>query len=155
MKVSVVTISDRASAGVYKDRTGPEIERLLRERFSIIEIERDLVSDDYDSIVGTLKKHADSDFIFTTGGTGVSPRDITPEATVAFCERELPGISEILRAESYKETPHALLSRGYSGMRDGTIVVNFPGSMKSVQLSVRVLAPVLEHAIQMKLGKDH
>ena len=155
MKISVITVSDRASAGIYEDRTGPEIERLLRQHFPDCEITRDLVADEYDPIMKALEQQRGVDFILTTGGTGISPRDITPDVTREFCQRELPGISEVLRAESYRETPNALLSRGFAGMREGTIVVNFPGSMKAVKLYVTVLAPVLEHAMKMKRGETH
>ena len=155
MKVSVITVSDRASAGLYEDQTGPEIERLLRESFARADITRDLVADDHAAIVDSLERHRDSDFIFTTGGTGISPRDITPEATEEFCDRALPGVSEILRSESYKETPNALLSRGYAGLHGGTVVINFPGSMNAVRQYIAILAPVLKHAMAMRKGEGH
>ena len=155
MKVSVITVSDRASAGVYDDRTGPEIERLLCALAPNIEIRRDLVPDDVDKIVKALERHLGSDFIFTAGGTGISPRDVTPEATEAFCDRPLPGISEILRRESYRETPNAMLSRGYAGVRNSTVVVNLPGSVKAAELHIRILAPILGHAKKMLAGESH
>ena len=88
-------------------------------------------------------------------GTGISPRDVTPEATRRFCERELPGIAEMLRARSYEETPMAVLSRGCAGLKGRTIVVNFPGSLKAASLCVRLLIPVMEHALSMLRGEGH
>jgi molybdopterin adenylyltransferase len=153
--VCVITISDRASRGQYEDRSGPEIVSILREAFAGSEIRREIVPDEIQAITGAFEGHADADFILTTGGTGISSRDVTPEATRSYCERELPGIAEILRAESYRETPTAVLSRGVAGIRGSTIIVNFPGSVKAVRLCTRVLIPIMEHALSMLRGKGH
>ena len=155
MTVSVITISDRASAGVYEDATGPEIERLLLEAHPRARVSREIVSDDVEGISEALQRHERSDVILTTGGTGISPRDVTPEATRLFCDRELPGISEAIRAESYRETPNALLSRAYAGVRGSTLVINFPGSSRAIRLCMRVVAPILEHAARMMRGESH
>ena len=155
MRLAVITVSDRASRGEYEDLSGSEIEKVLRETFPEADIVRDLVPDEKDAILAALGRHAGADWILTTGGTGISPRDVTPEATAAFCDRELPGIAEALRAASLAETPQAMLSRGYAGLRGRTVVVNIPGSVRACRLSVRVLAPVIDHAIRMMLGEGH
>jgi molybdopterin adenylyltransferase len=153
--VSVITISDRASRGEYPDRSGPEIVSILREAFPDSEISTEVVPDESRAIVAAFRRHGSADFILTTGGTGVSERDVSPEATREYCDRELPGIAEILRAESYKETPTAVLSRGVAGIRGSTVIVNFPGSVKAVRLCTRVLIPVMEHALSMLRGEGH
>ena len=155
MKVNVITISDRASKGIYEDKSGPEIEKILKENFSLIEINRIIVPDEKDNIELALKDYENFDFIITTGGTGIGPRDITPEICRKFCDKELPGISEIIRAESYKETPMAMLSRGYSGMKGNTIVVNFPGSVKAVRLCTKIFTKIMGHAVKMFRGDGH
>ena len=155
MTVCVITISDRASRGQYEDRSGPEIVAILREASAGTEIRREIVPDEIQSIRDAFDRHTDADFILTTGGTGISSRDVTPEATRSYCERELPGIAEALRAESYRETPTAVLSRGVSGIRGNTIIVNFPGSVKAVRLCTRVFVPIMEHALSMLRGEGH
>jgi molybdopterin adenylyltransferase len=153
--VTVITISDRASRGEYPDRSGPQIVSILREAFAEARIATEVVPDEAEAIVAAFRRHQRADFILTTGGTGISARDVTPEVTRGFCERELPGIAETLRAESYKETPTAVLSRGVAGIKGSTIIVNFPGSVKAVRLCTRVLIPVMEHALGMLHGEGH
>ncbi|MCK5154207.1 MAG: MogA/MoaB family molybdenum cofactor biosynthesis protein [Spirochaetales bacterium] len=155
MKAAVITISDRASKGIYEDLSGPEIEKILKELVPSCQIRRTIVPDEEKDILKALKLFEGYDFILTTGGTGIGPRDITPNVTEKYCDRELPGISETLRAESLKETNSAMLSRGYSGMKDNTIIVNFPGSVKAVRLCTSVIAPVMVHAVKMILGEGH
>lgn len=155
MTVCVITISDRASRGQYQDLSGPEIVSILREAFAGSEIRREVVPDEMQAITQAFEGHTDADFVLTTGGTGISSRDVTPEATRGYCERELPGIAEALRAESYRETPTAVLSRGVAGIRGNTIIVNFPGSVKAVRLCTRVLIPIMEHALSMLRGEGH
>jgi len=162
VRVTVITVSDRASRGQYEDRSGAEIERLLREGLEGVEVSREVVPDEIPAISAALGRHAAvqatrpaADFVLTTGGTGISPRDVTPEATRGFCERELPGIAEMLRARSYEETPTAVLSRGYAGLKGNTIVVNLPGSVRAVSLCTRLLIPVMEHALSMLRGEGH
>ncbi|MEW5817546.1 MAG: MogA/MoaB family molybdenum cofactor biosynthesis protein [Spirochaetota bacterium] len=155
MKVTVITISDRASRGIYPDESGPAIEALLKEHFPTIDIYRALVPDEEAAIISAFEKHTDSDYIFTTGGTGISKRDVTPEATQKYCDKELPGIAEVLRAESYKETPTAIFSRGYAGIKGNTIIINFPGSIKAVRLCTQTVLPAMEHGIKMMRGEGH
>jgi len=162
VRISVITVSDRASRGEYEDLSGPEIERLLRDGLQGVEVVREVVADEIPAITDALRRHAAAggphpaaDFILTTGGTGISPRDLTPEATRRFCERELPGIAELLRSRSYEETPTAVLSRGFAGLKGNTVVVNFPGSVNAVRLCTRLLIPVMEHALSMLRGEGH
>ncbi len=155
MTVTVLTISDRASRGVYPDRSGPEIEAVLRASFPAAVLRREIVPDEEQAIRAALSRHADADFILTTGGTGLGPRDVTPEATSAWCQRLLPGIAEALRTASLLETPMAMLSRGTAGLKGRTIVVNFPGSPKAARLCAETLAPVMEHALSMLSGGGH
>ena len=155
MKVVVITVSDRASRGEYEDLSGPEVEKEVKSRFADAAVTRRVVPDEPEDILAALQASAGADFILTTGGTGLSPRDVTPETTRRFIERELPGISECLRAQSYAETPAAVLSRGVAGMKGGTIVVNFPGSLKAVRLCMKVVGPVMEHALRMMRGEGH
>ena len=155
MKVAVVTISDRASRGEYEDLSGPEIERLVLARFPDAEVSRRVVPDEPEEILAALEAGSAADVILTTGGTGLSPRDITPEVTRGFCDREAPGIAEALRAQSYPETPSAMLSRGYAGLKGSCLVVNFPGSVKAVRRCMEVFGPVLDHALRMIRGEGH
>ena len=155
MKVAVITISDRAARGQYEDLSGPEIEREVRALYPSAAVSRFTVADEEKAILAEMEAHADADFILTTGGTGLSPRDVTPEATRRFCDREVPGIAEMLRVKSYDETPMAMLSRGFSGLRGRTLVVNFPGSPAAVRLCMTVLGPVMEHAIRMIRAEGH
>jgi molybdopterin adenylyltransferase len=155
MKVGIITVSDRASKGIYEDRSGEKIKEILLDKIKDVSIEKIIVPDEKDEILEALNKFLGVDFIFTTGGTGISKRDVTPEVTEQFCDKELPGIAETIRAESLKETKTAMLSRGYAGIKDKTIVVNFPGSVKAVTLCVNVLIPIMEHAIRMIEGKPH
>jgi len=155
MKAAVITISDRASKGIYEDLSGPEIEKILTEIVPSCMIERKIVPDEESDILKAFKSYPGYDFILTTGGTGIGPRDVTPNITEKYCDRELPGISETLRAESLKETNSAMLSRGYSGMKGNTIIVNFPGSVKAVRLCTKVIAPVMVHAVKMIKGEGH
>jgi molybdenum cofactor biosynthesis protein B len=155
LNVAVITISDRASRGEYDDLSGPEIEKEVKKRFANAVVSRRIVSDEPKRILAALREAEGADFILTTGGTGISPRDVTPEATKRFIDRELPGIAESLRAQSYTETPSAVLSRGIAGLKGNTIVVNFPGSVRAVRLCMRVLGPVMEHALRMIRGEGH
>ena len=155
MKAAVITISDRASKGIYEDKSGPEIVSIIKEQVPECEVESIIVPDEKSEILAAFQKFSHSDFIFTTGGTGIGPRDFTPEVTEEYCDKELPGISETIRALSYKETISAMLSRGYSGMKGNTIIVNFPGSVKAVRLCTSIVAPVMTHAVRMIKGEGH
>ncbi|MDC7233034.1 MAG: MogA/MoaB family molybdenum cofactor biosynthesis protein [Spirochaetales bacterium] len=155
MTVTVLTVSDRASRGEYEDLSGPEIESIILGRYPDCRVRRHIVADEPDQIRSALGEFLGDDYIITTGGTGISPRDVTPDVCRDFCSSELPGIAEILRSESYKETPMAMLSRGYAGLKDGTIVVNFPGSVKAVRLCTKVLLPIMDHSGKMLRGEGH
>ena len=155
MTVTVLTISDRASRGIYADRSGPAIEEVLRARFPSAVLRREIVPDEPEQIRAAFDRHPDADFILTTGGTGIGPRDLTPETTAAWCDRLLPGIAEALRARSLAETPAAMLSRGTAGLKGRTVVVNFPGSVNAARLGVETLAPVMEHVLDMLAGRPH
>jgi molybdopterin adenylyltransferase len=155
MKVTVITISDRASQGIYEDLSGPAIEKIIKESIADAEVSRIIIPDEKEDILKALKEADSSDFILTTGGTGISARDVTPEICEEYCDRKLPGIAEILRSESYKETPNAMLSRGYAGIKDKTVIVNFPGSVKAVTLCTRIFLPAMAHAIKMIDNEGH
>jgi molybdenum cofactor synthesis domain-containing protein len=155
MKVAVITISDRASRGEYADLSGPEIEKAVLSQYAAAEVSRQVVPDEEREIRDALEAAAGADFILTTGGTGISPRDVTPEVTMRFCDKELPGIAEVLRAQSYLQTPAAMLSRGYAGLHGSSVVVNFPGSVNAVRLCMKVLGPIMEHAMRMLGGAGH
>ena len=155
LAIAVITISDRAFRGEYEDLSGPKIREIIDNSDLRARVFISVVPDEEEPITAAIQNNLDKDFILTTGGTGISSRDITPEVTAKICERELPGIAEMLRSESYKQTPNALLSRGYSGMKGNTIIVNFPGSVKAVTLCTQLLLPVMEHAVRMIQGKKH
>lgn len=156
MKAAVITVSDRASRGEYEDLSGPAIEALLKEGYGAgVEVTRLLVSDDPEPLAGALDKCAGADIILTTGGTGLGPRDITPEVCRRWCDREVPGIAEALRAHSLTETSSAMLSRGYAGLKGTALVINLPGSVKAVTSCTRFLLPVLTHAVKMIRGEGH
>lgn len=155
MKVLVLTISDRASQGVYEDRSGPEIIRILSNAFKSSELKGEIISDSPDHIVEALAKNLDRDIIITTGGTGIGPRDHTPDITEQFCDRAISGIAEYLRRESCAQTLNAVLSRGYAGIKEKTIIINLPGSLKGAIFCTELLIPILEHAQKMVQGYGH
>src|SRR5215207_11218607 len=151
----VITASDACSRGERKDTSGAALVQLLTELGAEI-ITSKILSDDLEPLVQSLREFAersDVNLIITTGGTGLGPRDNTPEATQRVIEREAPGIAEAIRSESLKATPMAMLSRGVCGVRSGTLIVNLPGSPKAVKESFAVIAPVLPHALDLLAGK--
>lgn len=160
MKVVVLTVSDRASRGEYEDLSGPEIKKILSEHFGeSLDCRIVIVPDEKSRILEALENAAAGDqivdAIISTGGTGIGPRDITPDISRDWCDKELPGISELLRRESYKETVHAVLSRGFAGLKNRTLLINFPGSVKAVRLCTGLILPVLTHAPSMISGGGH
>lgn len=155
MRVLVLTISDRAAAGEYEDRSGPSVEKVLRGALAGVEVDRTIVADDIERIESALAGALEYDIILTTGGTGLGPRDNAPEATERFCERPVPGLAELLRRESLAETPNAVLSRGTAGLKGRTLVVNLPGSVRGATFCASVLAPLLPHAVKMIAGEGH
>ncbi len=155
MRIAVITVSDRASAGVYADRSGPAVVETLKSALPGAEIEAEIVPDGEESVLAALSRHPGADWILTTGGTGPAPRDRTPEATRAYCDRSMPGIADYLRSRSLEETPNAVFSRGEAGMRGLQYVVNFPGSEKAARFCAAALAPLMEHGRKMARGEGH
>lgn len=155
LKVAVITISDRASRGDYANLSGPRIKEILLQRLPGINIVQAVVPDEKEAIASVLNQNLDKDYILTTGGTGLSPRDITPEVCAQICDRDLPGISEWLRHESLRETPHAVFSRAYSGQKGKTIIVNFPGSLRGAEMCAILMAGVMVHGRDMTHGGNH
>jgi molybdenum cofactor synthesis domain-containing protein len=145
----VLTISDTASAGKRTDLSGPEAKRILEEAgFQVSGIE--VLPDERAVIESRLRQACDADgfrLVVTSGGTGLSPRDVTPEATLGVIERNVPGIAELMRGESLKVTPRAALSRAVSGIRGGTPIINLPGSVKGVRECLAAVRPILPHAV--------
>ncbi len=151
MRAGVLTISDKASKGERVDTSGAAIAELLGTISASIE-RTDVVPDEGSQISDTLRSWADSgevDLIITTGGTGLSPRDVTPEATADVIERPAPGLSELMRSEGLKHTPMAALSRGVAGVRGRCLIVNLPGSEKGVRQSLAAVIDILPHAVEI------
>lgn len=149
MKAAVITISTAAARGEREDLSGDRLAALAVEAGADV-VAREVVPDDRAQIEALLRRHsapdAETDLILTTGGTGLTPDDVTPEATRAVIEREAPGFAEAMRAQSLRHTPMGILSRGVSGIAGRTLIVNFPGSPKSIEELFGVIAPVLGHA---------
>jgi molybdenum cofactor synthesis domain-containing protein len=144
----VLTVSDSVVAGTRDDASGDALVGLLEA--DGFEVERRTVTDDREAIAGAIAALAgEARLVLTTGGTGVAPRDVTPEATLDAIDREAPGIAEAIRADSAAKTPHALLSRGVAGIRGATLVVNLPGSTGGCRDGFAVLRPALEHALSL------
>jgi len=158
MKIGRVTVSDRASAGIYEDRSGPEIESVLREFLGgAAEFESAIVPDEIDLISAALKKFADElkcDLVVTTGGTGISARDVTPQATRAVLEKELPGFGEIMRVQSFAKVKTAILSRAVAGTRGKSLIVNLPGKPTAVRECLKILAPAMREGLAHLRGDD-
>ena len=154
IKAGVITLSDKGSRGQREDLSGPEVIRMLKE----IGIETDrceIIPDEAEIISQKLIEFADRyqlDLVVTTGGTGVSPRDVTPEATLKVIDREIPGMAEAMRRESITQTPHAMISRAVAGIRKTTLIINLPGSPKGVRENLAVILPALKHAIEKIKG---
>jgi molybdopterin adenylyltransferase len=151
LRVGILTVSDRSSAGLRPDTSGPALEGLITTRGWKV-ARRLTVPDEIPAIKKALINWAgsgDLDVILTTGGTGFSPRDVTPEATLAVIERAAPGLAEAMRQASLRITPHAMLSRSVAGIRGRTLVVNLPGSPKGAAENLDVIIPVLPHAVQL------
>ena len=155
IRAAVITVSDACSRGERQDDSGAALVELLRASGAEV-IETRILSDDLWPLVQTLEeiaRRSDINLILTTGGTGLGPRDNTPEATLEVVEREAPGIAEAIRAESLKVTPMAMISRGVAGVASGTLIINLPGSPKAVKESFAVIKPVLAHAVDLLAGR--
>ncbi len=156
MKIGRVTLSDRATHGIYEDLSGPEIERVLQEYFDEpLEFVRLLLPDEQSQIEKALRQLADEDqcpLILTTGGTGPSARDVTPEATLAVLEKELPGFGELMRRESYRIVKTAILSRGTAGIRGRSLILNLPGKPSAIEECLPLLLPAIAEALDHIAG---
>lgn len=156
IRTAVITLSDKGSRGERVDESG----KAVREQVAGIAATVDayeVLPDEESLIIGVLERLADSgaiDLILTTGGTGVSPRDVTPEATRAVIDRELPGMAEAMRAASLQKTPHAMISRAVCGIRKQTLIINLPGSPKAVRENLAVILPAIPHAIEKIRGSQ-
>lgn len=154
IKATVITVSDACSRGERKDTSGETLVQLLRELGAEI-VATQILSDDLEPLASALRDasdRSDVNLIVTTGGTGFSPRDNTPEATLKVIQREAPGLAEAMRMETLKQTPMAMISRGVCGICNSTLIINLPGSPKAVRESFAVIAPVLKHAIALVAG---
>ena len=149
MRAAVLTVSTSLSAGDGEDRSGPELVRLCEE--AGLEVTHEVLPDDRGEIRAALERLADREgcrFVFTTGGTGLTPDDVTPEATLDAIDREAPGFADAIRAESRQHTPLGILTRGVSGVRGRTLIVNFPGTPRAIGQSWPVVGPTLKHAAE-------
>ena len=155
LRIGILTVSDRSASGERPDASGPALQTEI-EKYGWQVAALEIIPDEFHQLREKLVKWCQSgeiDIILTTGGTGFSPRDITPEATQAVIERPAPGLVETMRAASLKFTAHAMLSRANAGIRERTLIVNLPGSPKAAVENLEVIAPVLPHAVQ--LLSDH
>jgi molybdopterin adenylyltransferase len=159
VKAAVLTISDGVSQGWREDTSGLLAVKILRDSLSIPDLAAEVVPDDRPAIEETLRRWSDTEgcqLIITSGGTGISPRDVTPQATQAVIDYEVPGLAEVMRAESLRKTPMAVLSRAVAGVRGRTLIINLPGSPKGVQECLDAILPVLPHALeQLESGAGH
>ncbi|HBG74326.1 MAG: molybdenum cofactor biosynthesis protein [Chloroflexi bacterium GWB2_49_20] len=151
LRIGILTASDRSARGERSDQTSPALEDEIKTaNWTVVRVA--VIPDDFQIIRETLIVWADRgelDVILTTGGTGFSPRDNTPEATLAVVERIAPGIAEAMRAQSLQSTPHAMLSRGIAGIRGSVLIINLPGSPKAAVENFKVVRPVLLHAVEL------
>ncbi len=156
MRAAIVTVSTSVAAGRAEDRSGAALAELARAA-GVEVAAREVVSDDRIQIEQVLRRHSSPDaaisLIFTTGGTGLTPDDVTPEATRAVTDREAPGFAEAMRAESLKHTPMGILTRGVSGIAGQTLIINFPGNPKAIDELFGVVAPTLEHVVATLRGE--
>ncbi len=152
MNVGRVTVSDRASAGLYEDRSGPEIARVLIEILgTALEFSAKVVPDEANQIADALRHLADLErcrLVVTTGGTGIGPRDVTPDATRQVLEKELPGFAEVMRMESFRHVPTAVLSRAVAGVRGRTLIINLPGNPKAIRECLQPLGPAIREVLR-------
>lgn len=151
-KVAVLTLSDKGSKGRRKDKSGPLIAKIIKKAGGEI-VSYDILPDEKNLIRKKLLSLCNKvDLILTTGGTGLSPRDVTPEATLEVIKREIPGITEAMRYKGLKKTPHAMISRAVAGVRGKTLIINLPGSPAAVEENLEVVLPVIPHATEKIKG---
>jgi len=151
IRVAILTVSDRSFRGEREDASGPALAGAIKE-LSWQVISQEILPDEQDQIAEWLRQVCDTgmvDIILTTGGTGFAPRDVTPEATLAVCDRLAPGLAEAMRAESLKITTHAMLSRAQAGIRKNTLIINLPGSPRAAVENFTIIKPVLGHAVEL------
>ena len=157
IKVAVLTVSDSCAEGSREDVSGQTIcDMLPEETFEVCE--KKIVSDDYQAIAEALRIFSDDqeiDVVLTTGGTGLGPRDVAPEATAYVCDKVVPGLGEEMRIEGLKKTPNAILSRSFAGIRGKTLIINMPGSPKAVRESLEIIMDLIPHAVEMMHGGGH
>lgn len=154
-KVAILTVSDKGFSGERADASGPALESLVK-KWGVEVVYTSLIPDEKTKIKEEFLKLADeriAELILTTGGTGFSPRDVTPEATKEVIEKECPGLAEAMRAKSFEITPHALLSRGVCGIRKSSLIINLPGSPKAACENLEAIASALPHGLEKMLGK--
>jgi len=156
-RVGIITASDKGFAGTRKDLSGPAIEEIVG-RFEAFKVDKiSILPDDKDRLADMMRQMADEDkldLVLTTGGTGFSKRDVTPEATLQVIERRAPGIPEAMRSISFQITPRAMLSRAEAGIRGGTLIINMPGSPKSIKEILEYILPSIEHGLDILKGND-
>jgi molybdenum cofactor synthesis domain-containing protein len=157
IKAVVLTVSDSCATGQRDDVSGQTIVDILEQnKFDVCE--KKIVADETQTITTELTYFSDKaevDVVFTTGGTGLGPRDVTPEATIAVCEKMAPGLAELMRLKSFEKTPNAVLSRGVAGIRKETLIINLPGSPKAVRECLDAILDILPHAVKMMHGGGH
>lgn len=157
MRVAILTVSDKSAKGERVDESGAYLKEAITKNGDEI-VAYDVIPDEMDQIKEKLVHYADDlklDLVLTTGGTGFSPRDLTPEATLEVVTRRIPGFPEAMRAASLRITPYAMLSRSESGIRGSTIIINLPGSLKAVKENLSVFLSTLPHALLMLRGEEH
>ncbi|HUP28451.1 MAG TPA: molybdopterin adenylyltransferase [Chloroflexia bacterium] len=157
-KAAVLTVSDRASSGGYIDESGPAAASILCEALGLSNVPVEVIPDDRTGIEQVLRRWSDEehvDLIVTSGGTGISPRDVSPDATQAVLDYQVPGLAEVMRAASLRKTPMAALSRAVAGVRGRTLIINLPGSPKAVRECLEAVLPVIPHALEQLRGGGH
>lgn len=155
IKAAIIVISDSCSAGEREDESGIFLQKKMEEagwsvvNYLVIPDQKDLIKESLSKLAGEV------DVILTSGGTGLGERDVTPEATREILEKEVPGISEAMRMQTFAKTPYSVLSRGISGVKNQTLIINLPGSLKGVKESLEVVLPVIPHAVEIIKGSVH